>query len=160
MPSDPPWRIAPFRAPAIDVNLCTDSVLPGSICPVRLRYDWVLWPLLSCIPEPQAFGMLDGAVPCPCFAAQSSILTGLFAFLAGFALPSRAPSRVSGLGIPPPKAPAITAEDPFHPPACGGSPGILQKNCLPRASLVVKAWRGRSQELPWFQSLRAHYASS
>ena len=30
----PPWRFAPFRAPAaFDVNLCTDSVLPGSFVP-------------------------------------------------------------------------------------------------------------------------------
>ena len=43
MPSDPPWRIAPFRAPAIDVNLCTDSVLPGAIrpVPVALRLGFV-----------------------------------------------------------------------------------------------------------------------
>jgi hypothetical protein len=35
----PPWHIAPFGAPAaFDVNLCTDSVLPGSLDPVRLRY--------------------------------------------------------------------------------------------------------------------------
>ena len=47
--------------------------------------------------------------PFPALALQrnSSILTGLIALLAGFALPSRALSRVSGLGIPPPKAPAI-----------------------------------------------------
>jgi hypothetical protein len=30
----PPWRFAPFRAPAaFDVNLCTDSVLPRSVAP-------------------------------------------------------------------------------------------------------------------------------
>jgi hypothetical protein len=30
----PPWRFAPFRAPAeFDVNLCTDSVLPGCFAP-------------------------------------------------------------------------------------------------------------------------------
>jgi hypothetical protein len=43
MPSEPPWRIAPCRAPAIDMNLCTDSVLPGSIrpVPVALRLGFV-----------------------------------------------------------------------------------------------------------------------
>jgi len=47
----PLWRFSPFRAPAwFDVNLCTDSVLPESIDPVRLRNAWVLWPLLSHIP--------------------------------------------------------------------------------------------------------------
>jgi hypothetical protein len=34
MPPVPPWRLAPFGAPAaFDVNLCTDSVLPGSFVP-------------------------------------------------------------------------------------------------------------------------------
>src|SRR5476651_626067 len=40
----PPWRFAPFRDPAAsDVNLCTDSVLPGSIAPgpVTLRAGFV-----------------------------------------------------------------------------------------------------------------------
>lgn len=63
----PLWRFAPFRAPAaFDVNLCTDSVLPGTIAPVRLRCAWVLWPLLSGIP----LEIPDGAVPCPCFTAS------------------------------------------------------------------------------------------
>jgi hypothetical protein len=129
MPPVPPWRFAPFRAPAaFDVNLCTDSVLPGTIAPVRLRCAWVLWPLLSCIPC--KFRLLEYRMgPFPALASQrhSSILTGLIASLAGFALPSRASSRVGGLGTPWPKAPAITAEDPFPPPCSGGSPGILQK---------------------------------
>jgi hypothetical protein len=48
----PVWRFAPFRVPAaFDVNLCTDSVLPESVAPGRLRCVWVLWPLLSRIPE-------------------------------------------------------------------------------------------------------------
>jgi hypothetical protein len=140
MPPVPPWRFAPFRAPAaFDVNLCTDSVLPGMFVPVRLRCAWVLWPLLSCIPC--RFKHLEYRMgPFPALASQrhSSILTGLFASLAGFALPSRASSRVGGLGIPRPKAPAITAEDPLPPPCSGGAPGILQKKCAPRASLVSK----------------------
>jgi hypothetical protein len=56
----------------------------------------VLWPLLSAFRKAIA-GMLDGAVPCPCPLRTSSILTGPNAFLTGFALPSRASSRVSGL---------------------------------------------------------------
>jgi hypothetical protein len=132
MPPVPPWRFAPFRAPAAsDVNLCTDSVLPGVIVPVRLRCAWVLWPLLSRIPF--NFQLLEyRMVPFPTLASQrhSSFLTGLIASLAGFALPSRAPSRVGGLGNPRPKAPAITAEDPLPPPCSGGAPGILLKIVL------------------------------
>jgi hypothetical protein len=41
----PPWRFAPFRAPAaLDLNLCTDSVLPRSILhpvPVTPRLGFV-----------------------------------------------------------------------------------------------------------------------
>jgi hypothetical protein len=84
----PLWRFAPFRAPAaFDVNLCTDSVLPGTIAPVRLRCAWVLWPLLSSIPY--KFQTLEFRMgPFPTLASQqhSSILTGLIASLAGFAL--------------------------------------------------------------------------
>jgi hypothetical protein len=132
------WRCAPFRAPAaFDVNLCTDSVLPGTIAPVRLRCAWVLWPLLSGIP----FSWKLRMGPFPALASQrhSSILTGLIASLAGSALPSRASSRVGGLGTPRPKAPAITAEDPLPPPSSGGLLGFLRKNCAPRASLVSRA---------------------
>jgi len=70
------------------------------------------------------------------------------AFLAGFALTSRASSRVCGLGFPPPKAPAIIAEDPFPPPASGGSPGILQKlssaslTCIRLCADAAKCFRG------------------
>ena len=85
----PPWRFAPFRAPAaFDMNLCTDSVLPGTFAPVRLRCAWVLWPLLSCIPC--RFQLSEYRMgPFPALASQrhSSILTGLIASLAGFALP-------------------------------------------------------------------------
>ncbi len=108
MPPDPPWRFAPFGAPAaFDVNLCTDSVLPGIIAPVRLRCAWVLWPLHSRIPA--TFQFLEYRMgPFPALATQrhSSILTGLITSLAGFALLSRASSRVGGLGNPRPKAPA------------------------------------------------------
>ena len=131
MPPAPPWRLAPFRAPAaFDVNLCTDSVPPEDSSPVRLRYAWVLWPLLSRIPC--KFQLLEYRMgPFPALRSQrnSSFLTGLNVFIAGFALPSRASSRVSGLGNSRPKAPAITAEDPFSPPFSGGSPGIWQKLC-------------------------------
>jgi len=128
MPPVPPWRFAPFRLPAaFDVNLCTDSVLPGSLAPgpVTPRL-WVLWPLLSSIPLQLFLECRMGPFPALAPRRNSSILTGLIALLAGFALPSRASSRVSG-GIPPPKAPASTAEDPFPPPSSGGSLGILQK---------------------------------
>jgi hypothetical protein len=130
----PPWRFAPFRVPAaFDVNLCTDSVLPGTIAPVRLRCAWVLWPLLSGIPC--KFRLSEYRMgPFPALASQrhSSILTGLIASLAGFALPSRASSRVGGLGTPRPKAPAITAEDPLPPPSSGGLLGFCKKICSAR----------------------------
>jgi hypothetical protein len=115
----PPWRFAPFRAPAaFDVNQCTNSVLPGSIAPRSgLRRVWVLWPLLSGIPwKLQLLEYQMGPFPTLAPQRNSSILTDLNALLAGFALPSRASYRVCGLEIPPPKAPAITAEDPFPPP--------------------------------------------
>jgi len=127
MPSDPPWRIAPFRAPAFDMNLCTDSVLPGSIrpVPVALRLGFVATSLLHSwnfsfrnVGWGRSLPLLHSAIFNP---------DRLDCLPSRLALPSRAPSRVSGLRIPQPKAPAITAEDPFHPPACGGSPGILQK---------------------------------
>ena len=148
MPPVPPWRFAPFRAPAaFDVNLCTDSVLPGTIAPVRLRCAWVLWPLHSGIPA--TFQFLEYRMgPFPALATQrhSSILTGLITSLAGFALPSRASSRVGGLGNPRPKAPAFTAEDPSPPPCSGGAPGILQKIVL-RPNLRSGAC-GRSSRCP------------
>lgn len=87
--------------------------------------------------------------PFPALAPQriSSFLTGLNAFQP--ALPShRGLHLVCGLGIPPPKAPAITAEDPLSSPLSGESPGILQKACIPRASLVIKALHGRCGRLP------------
>ena len=68
-----------------------------------------------------------GPFPALCIAAQFFNRDRPDCLLAGFALPLRAPSRVSGLGFPPPKAPAITAEDPFHPPACAAFLGFLQK---------------------------------
>jgi hypothetical protein len=161
MPPVPPWRFAPFRAPAaIDMNLCTDSVLPGSIrpVPVALRLGFVATSLLHSW-NLSFWNVGWGRSP-------PLLRSAIFNPDRPDCLPRRLCPPIEGsisckrLGIPPPKAPAITAEDPFHPPVCGGSPGILQKDCLPRASLVVKAWRGRSEKLPWFQSFRALYESS
>jgi hypothetical protein len=87
MPPVPLWRLAPFRVPAsFDVNLCTDSVLPGTVAPVRLRCAWVLWPLLSRIPcKFQLSEYRMGPFPTHASQRNSSILTGLLASLAGFA---------------------------------------------------------------------------
>jgi len=125
----PPWRVAPFWVPAaFDVNLCTDSVLPESIDPVRLRRAWVLWPPHSRIPwNLHRLGMEVGPLPRPCTAAQffnsdrpDCLASRLCPPIEGFISCKR-------LGILPPKAPAFTAEDPFAPPDSGVPPGILQK---------------------------------
>ncbi len=147
----PPWHIAPFGAPAaFDVNLCTDSVLPRSIDPVRLRYAWGF--VATSLPHSvRSFDFLEcrmGPFPALALAAQFFNRDRPDCLLAGFALPSRAPSRVSGLGFPPPKAPAITAEDPFPPPSSGSLPGIFAKKLvfsglpLRRCAGATKRFRG------------------
>jgi hypothetical protein len=125
----PPWRFAPFGVPAaFDVNLCTDSVLPGSVAPgpVTLRLGFVAtslripWSLL--VPE---YWM----GPFPALTTpRNSILTGPeMPFWPAVPSFEGSISCVCGPGNPWPKAPAITAEDPFAPPACGDAPGISAK---------------------------------
>jgi hypothetical protein len=74
-----------------------------------------------------AFGMLDGAVPCPCVAAQFFNPDRLDCLASRLCPPIEGFISCKRPGIPPPKAPAITAEDPFHPPACAAFLGFLQK---------------------------------
>ncbi len=156
----PLWRFAPFRArAAFDVNLCTDSVLPESVepGPVTPRLGFVATSLRNS--ENSILECWMGPFPALAPLRNSSFLTGdcltcrLCPPIEGFISCKR-------LGNPRRKPRRITAEDPFPPPVSGGSPGILQKDYVPRASLVIKALRGRSERLPWFRSPRAYFASS
>jgi hypothetical protein len=141
MPPVPLWRFSPFRAPAaFDVNLCTDSVLPGIIVPVRLRCAWVLWPLLSCIPC--KFWLLEYRMgPFPALVSQrhSSILTGLIASLAGFALPSRAFISCRRPGNSPAESPGDHRRRPIASALFRRRSWDFAKNFALRASLVTKA---------------------
>jgi len=67
----PPWRFAPFGVPAaFDVNLCTDSVLPGSVAPgLGYAAPGFCGHFSPHSVEPSSAGILDGAVPCPNNAA-------------------------------------------------------------------------------------------
>jgi hypothetical protein len=121
----PPWRFAPFGAPAaFDVNLCTDSVLPGVIAPVRLRCAWVLWPHLSGNPcNVQLLEFRMGPFPALASQRHSSILTGLFCLTCRL--------------CPPPEG-VISCRRPGKSPA--ESPGDHRRRPIPSAFFRRLSW--------------------
>jgi hypothetical protein len=153
MPPVPPWRFAPFRArAAFDVNLCTDSVLPESIDPVRLRYAWVLWPLLSCIPWKAC--LLECRMgPFPALAPQrnSSIVTGLLPS-GRLCPPIEGSISCKRRGIRPPKASAIPPKTHSLRLLPAAFLGFSQRDCIPRASLYEAIARVL-RRTPWLRRL-------
>jgi hypothetical protein len=62
----PLWRLAPFRDPvAFDMNLCTDSVLPGLLHRSGYAASELCGRFSPAFLEYSTHGMLDGAVSLP-----------------------------------------------------------------------------------------------
>jgi hypothetical protein len=157
----PLWRFAPFRAPAaIDVNLCTDSVLPRSVAPgLGYAASGFCGHFSPAFLEISIHGVPNGAVPCP-YTAQFLILTGLITLLAGYALTSRVSSRVCGGN----SSAESLGDHRRRPIPSTLFRWISQDFCkdffVPPASLLFKALSGRCERLPWFRNPRALSTSS
>lgn len=141
----PPWRLAPFGAPAaFDVNLCTDSVLPGSLAPgpVTLRLGFVATSLrhsmkleywmgpFPALTTPRNSILTDLQLP---FWPAVPSLRGLHLVYAAWEFSGRKPRLL------PPKTHSLRL-------FAASLLGFLQKNCVPRALHSVKALRVRTRE--------------